>query len=137
MHQGCVATMPVKPKRPCVAAGCRNLTTDRYCEDHIHLVVQMRKSRHKQYDQHQRDQQATAFYHSKEWDRLRRQAMMRDHGLCQECLLDKRITVADVVDHIKPIKLYWHLRLVLSNLRSLCHLCHNRKTAADKSKSRR
>ncbi|MEK8132920.1 HNH endonuclease [Paenibacillus filicis] len=123
--------MAVKPKRPCGKAGCRNLASGRYCAEHAHLAEVQKRERHKHYDQHKRDKQATAFYGSKEWDRLRRARMGMDHGLCQDCLQEKRITMADVVDHIKPIRWFWDMRLVVSNLRSLCHLHHNIKTAED------
>jgi 5-methylcytosine-specific restriction enzyme A len=123
--------MANKPKRPCGKVGCRNLASARYCPDHAHLADLHKQARHRHYDQHKRDKQAAAFYGSNEWDRLRRARMVIDHGLCQACLQEKRITMADVVDHIKPIRWNWDMRLVLSNLRSLCHLHHNIKTAED------
>ncbi|WP_343223710.1 HNH endonuclease [Paenibacillus oenotherae] len=49
---------------------------------------------------------------------------MRDHGLCQHCKLERCITVADMVHHRFPVRSHWHLRLVLSNLVSLCNSCH-------------
>jgi 5-methylcytosine-specific restriction protein A len=112
--------MPTKPKRPCNEAGCVEVTDDRYCETHKHKA----KERHKLYDKYQRDQKARAFYHSPEWGRTRQQVLMRDHGLCQHCLLEKRITMADMVHHRFPIKTHWNFRLVLSNLVSLCNACH-------------
>lgn len=128
--------MPNKPMRPCAAIGCRNLSRERYCNDHEHMAEQERKSRHKHYDQHQRNKQATMFYHSIEWDRARWDRLTKDFGLCQDCLKEQRITPADVVDHIKPIEWFWELRLTISNLRSLCHMHHNRKTADDKKRYR-
>lgn len=128
--------MAFKPKRPCSKMGCRNITADRYCDQHALLADQQRKERHRHYDRYQRDQQAAKFYNSIEWKRVRQQALIKDHGLCQDCLEEQRITTADVVDHIKPLRLFWHLRLTLSNLRSLCHMHHNRKTAEDKQKYR-
>jgi len=50
---------------------------------------------------------------------------MRDNYLCQECMKVKRIRTADMVHHIKELRTHWHLRLVLSNLLSLCNSCHN------------
>lgn len=124
--------MATKPNRPCSKVGCRNLTTDRYCAEHAHLAEQHRRDRHRYYDKYQRDQEAARFYNSKEWERAREQALIRDHGLCQDCLAEKQIKTADVVDHIKPIKHFWHLRVTLSNLRSLCNRHHAIKTAEDK-----
>jgi 5-methylcytosine-specific restriction protein A len=126
--------MANKPKRPCGKVGCRELTSNRYCKEHELLEVQQQRDRHKRYDKYQRDQKATAFYHSIEWDRVRQEALIRDHGLCQDCLLEQRITQAVPVDHIIPIGVRWDLRLVLSNLRSLCNQHHAIKTAEDKRK---
>ncbi|MFS1513957.1 HNH endonuclease [Chengkuizengella sp. SCS-71B] len=39
-----------------------------------------------------------------------------------------------MVDHITPIKEDWSLRLDLCNLQSLCHCCHNKKTAEEVSR---
>ncbi|WP_438800582.1 HNH endonuclease [Bacillus cereus] len=59
---------------------------------------------------------------------------MRDKGLCLHCKNNRKITVADMVDHIIPIKVDPSLKLKLENLQSLCNPCHNRKTAEDKKK---
>jgi 5-methylcytosine-specific restriction enzyme A len=123
--------MPSKPLRPCTKQGCNNLTRDAYCEVHQQLKEQNRKQRNKDYNITKRDPVTTGFYKTKAWELVRKQVLIRDHGLCQHCLKDKKITVADMVDHIVPVKVAWHLRLVLSNLQSLCNACHNRKTAND------
>lgn len=111
--------MPTKPLRPCNKPGCRELTSDGYCDTH-------RRDSNRYYDQHIRDKKATEFYHSLEWQRARKAVLIRDHGLCQHCLKDNRVTTADMVHHIKPLKTHWILRVVLSNLISLCNACHNK-----------
>jgi len=116
--------MPSKPKRPCSRAGCRKLTTERYCDEHQPAADQERKDRHRYYDRHQRDKKAAMFYKSIEWLRVRQQALIRDHGLCQDCLLEQRITPADMVHHKIPVRMDWELRLRLDNLVSLCNRCH-------------
>ncbi|WP_019534226.1 HNH endonuclease [Paenibacillus ginsengihumi] len=116
--------MPSKPMRPCNKPGCRNLTAERYCAEHVYLAEQQRKERHKRYDEQQRDKQAAAFYKSLPWRRVREQALMRDAGLCQACLFEQRITPADMVHHKVPVKVNWDLRLRLDNLVSLCDRCH-------------
>ncbi|MGG3843266.1 HNH endonuclease [Anoxybacillus kestanbolensis] len=126
--------MPAKPLKPCAVPGCPNLTQDRYCEQHKIKEQQSKAERHRYYDEYIRDQKAREFYHSKEWQRVRRVALIRDKHLCQYCLSKKRITPADVVDHIVPIRVDWSLRLSLDNLQSLCNACHNKKTAEDKKK---
>jgi 5-methylcytosine-specific restriction enzyme A len=124
--------MPTKPLKPCSVPMCSNLTRERYCEDHKSKSQEQNRERHKYYDRYQRDKDAAAFYKSKAWKRLRQQALTRDLGLCQHCLEKKEITLADVVDHIIPIRVAWEYRLVLENLQSLCNSCHAKKTLEDK-----
>ena len=64
------------------------------------------------------------FYHKTAWRKIRQQALHRDHYLCQECLLHKKITPATEVHHIVPLEDDPSLGLELSNLRSLCWSCH-------------
>lgn len=126
--------MPSRPKKPCSVPGCPNLTQGRYCHAHQQKEQQSKAERNRYYDEHIRDQKAREFYHSKEWKRVRRVALIRDKHLCQHCLAKKRITPADVVDHVVPVRVDWNKRLSLNNLQSLCNSCHNKKTAEDKKK---
>lgn len=126
--------MPNRPLKPCNKIGCTNLTRERYCRVHIDQEYRDMKERYRYYDEHIRDQKSREFYHSKEWQRIRQVALTRDHYLCQHCLRENRITPADVVDHIVPVRVDWSKRLSLDNLQSLCHACHNKKTAEDKRK---
>src|SRR5690606_33215941 len=118
--------MPSKPRKPCNHPGCRNLTTERYCEEHRHLQAEQERERHRYYDTHQRDKRAAAFYKSVAWRRLREQALHKTHGLCAHCLEKKRIVPADMVHHQKPVKSHWELRLRLDNLIPLCNSCHSK-----------
>lgn len=122
--------MARRPLKPCHEIGCNNLTRSKYCETHEHKQA----DDHRFYDRYIRDKKTTNFYKSKSWRLVREQALIRDKGLCQHCLKNKKITMADMVDHIVPIKVNWDLRLKLSNLQSLCNACHNSKTAEDIAK---
>ena len=93
-----------------------------------------RKDRHKLYDKNVRDKEAAAFYNSKGWKFVREHAMQRDFGLCQRCYAKEDITLADMVDHIVPIKVQPELSLELDNTQSLCNSCHAKKTAEDRRK---
>ncbi|USK87225.1 HNH endonuclease [Peribacillus asahii] len=44
------------------------------------------------------------------------------------CIKDGRLTGAQMVDHIVPIK-RGGAQLDMNNLQSLCNACHNKKTA--------
>lgn len=76
-----------------------------------------------------------AFYSSKEWKALRQLARDRDNQECQDCKATGKVFTANdsdkrkklEVDHIKELKDYPELCLELSNLRTLCVRCHNKK----------
>lgn len=85
-----------------------------------------REKQNRYYDIHLRNPEARVFYNSKEWKKARKQALIRDHYLCQECLKEKKLTVADMVHHIIELLDNWDLGLTLSNLMSLCYRCHNK-----------
>jgi len=76
----------------------------------------------KPYEGHQSDK----FYNTRAWHKTR-YAYRKRHPMCKMCE-DKGITkLAEMVDHITPIKdggdpLDWN------NLQSLCNKCHRRKT---------
>lgn len=115
-------------KKFCARSGCNTICDagQRYCSIH---VIKNTSQRNKEYDQGirlKRDKQLTEFYHSDEWEATRLQVLRRDKYLCQECYRQKKITAADMVHHKKTVRLYWHLRLVMTNLESLCNPCHRK-----------
>ena len=69
------------------------------------------------------------------WDKLRAEVMKRDHGLCQPCDQEGRVTVAHAVDHITPKALGGTDDL--ANLQAICRECHIGKTMRDSGKTRR
>jgi 5-methylcytosine-specific restriction protein A len=63
------------------------------------------------------------------WQKLRREILERDRGLCQPCQRSGRVTLAREVDHIvnkarggtdDP-----------GNLQAICRVCHQQKTARE------
>ena len=114
--------MPTLPARPCSHPGCPELVRtpgERYCEKH-------KKKHDAQYNK-QRGSAASRGYGAK-WRKLRLM-FLRANPLCRECLNQGIIKEATDVDHIIPLKNggtnEW------SNLQSLCHECHSRKTARE------
>lgn len=76
------------------------------------------------------------FYRSKEWERVRKQALERDNYECQECKRNGRCFTDKHnpekhkrldVDHIQDLEHNPSLGLQLSNLETLCVKCHNKK----------
>lgn len=96
-------------------------------------------TRHRLYDKYKRNQDSKRFYNSAKWIKARTLALNRDNYLCQECLRNKTITVADVVHHIQHLRDYPELGLTLENLESLCHTCHNKdhSTKDESNKNKR
>lgn len=137
--------MATKPLRPCNKVGCNKLTDSGYCDEHTKVIKRQRferdkelkKNRDKRYDKFKRNKQSKSFYDSDGWRAVRQLALRRDRNLCVLCFNHKRMVKADVVDHIIPIQVDWSKRLLLNNLQSLCHACHNRKTRDDEIKYNR
>jgi 5-methylcytosine-specific restriction protein A len=71
----------------------------------------------------------SSWYRSKEWRKLRLM-ILQNEPLCRECS-----AVAEMVDHIRPIK-EGGARLDPENLQPLCHSCHNRKRAQEGNRRR-
>ncbi len=77
--------------------------------------------------------ESNPFYHTAAWKRARQAALMRDHGMCCDCM-DRfragygiRPRRADMVHHIIPLEERPDLAYRLDNLRSLCNQCHNER----------
>lgn len=64
-----------------------------------------------------------------QWERLRRQVLERDEGLCVPCTAAGRVTPATEVDHVTP-KAQGGTD-DLENLQAICRPCHLAKTARE------
>ena len=111
--------MPRSPKRPCRFPGCPNLCeTGVYCEQH-----------RKECSSDALRGGAAARGYDAQW-RAARKRYLQHNPLCVQCLADKKITPATVVDHIVPHrgdkKLFWDE----SNWQALCKDCHDKKTGS-------
>ena len=78
------------------------------------------------------------FYDSGEWQRMRVVILKRDHHECLWCKARGLVTTAKSatleIDHIKELEYYPELALTSSNLRTLCHECHNIRHNRSKEK---
>ena len=110
--------MPFKPKKPCSYPGCPRLTSGRYCEKHQKLM-------NRQYEQYQRDPH-TAERYGRNWSRIRN-AFLSGHPFCELCRRDGRLTKAEIVHHIKPVREGGDNEE--DNLMALCKPCHERLQA--------
>lgn len=112
--------MPSKPKRPCSAPGCPELTHERFCCQHA-------KDEDTRYRKFQRDPKINHRYGSR-WRKIRT-AYIAAHPLCEDCLVQGRTTPVQEVHHVLPLEHGGSLDF--SNLRSLCKPCHSRQSALD------
>lgn len=67
------------------------------------------------------------FYQSAEWRKLRYSILKNQGGRCELCNASKSTGAVMHVDHIKPLKRFWHLRLDPDNLQVLCEACNHGK----------
>lgn len=107
--------MPTKPKRPCSAPGCPNLTHGRFCEEHAKLEV-------KRYEKYDRDPAVRRRY-GRAWKRIR-DRYVQQHPLCEVCLESGTFTPTEEVHHRIPLAEGGTHST--NNLISLCKPCHAR-----------
>jgi len=74
------------------------------------------------------------FYKSAAWRKVRYQVLKRDNGKCCLCGRSARDGVVLNVDHIKPLRKYWSLRLDPDNLQTLCAACNHGKGNWDETR---
>lgn len=110
--------MPWKPKRPCSHPGCPELVEGRFCEKHA-------KEETRRYEKYDRDPNSKKMYESR-WRKIR-DRYITTHPLCEQCLKEERVTVAEEVHHIKPLRQGG--THVDENLMALCKPCHSRISA--------
>ena len=119
--------MAQKPLRPCRHPGCGALTREGWCPQHKPSEAP-------------RSPEAAAWrrwYSLKIWtDDLRPGQLLRE-PFCRACAARGIRTQATDVDHIRDHKGDWELFTDRSNLQSLCHSCHSRKTMTEQGKKRR
>lgn len=119
--------MASKPLRPCRHPGCGALVTDGYCDAHRPKPISDRSEDAKRWHR---------FYLTDVWTKDLRPAQLLREPWCEECArMGLRVRATDV-DHRRDHKGNWAIFTDQSNLRSLCHSCHSRKTAQDLRKKR-
>ncbi len=73
------------------------------------------------------------FYASWEWKEARYQVLKARGRLCECCGAGPSTGAVIVVDHVKPLRKYWHLRTDKSNLQVLCNDCNMGKGSWDET----
>lgn len=76
---------------------------------------------------------ADEFYASYQWRKLRMEVLKLYGRRCQCCGATPDHGVVIHVDHIKPLRFFWDLRLEISNLQVLCEVCNHGKGNWDRT----
>ena len=72
------------------------------------------------------------FYNTDEWQSLRKEYMEKNKAKYFKCnYCDENVSLNKTlnIDHIKPLKTHWHLRLDINNLQILCQDCNKFKAS--------
>ena len=97
---------------------------------HLPSREQAKKQSDRKYNRTKRT--GEKFYKTRAWRQFRAW-YIKCNPVCVMCKAAGRVTVANVVDHIIPVKNGGAL-LSEDNVQSLCAACHNRKGAQDRVK---
>lgn len=124
--------MPQGMWKQCKVPGCPGLTRSKYCDKHTHLEERDKQAAQEYYNKNIRNADSQKFYESTAWRYLRKLKLQRN-PMCETCYAEGKITLAKMVDHIIEIRDGGAV-LDIENLSSICHACHNKKTAKEKEK---
>ncbi|MGW7926222.1 HNH endonuclease [Staphylococcus xylosus] len=109
-------------KEPKIRIGSKTMT-----QADIQEQRQRTAQRYNAQVRHGVDSKYTKFYQSTNWRKKRKQILLRDNYMCQECVKYGTISTDNlIVHHKKEIKKDWENRLKESNLVTICTACHNR-----------
>jgi 5-methylcytosine-specific restriction protein A len=109
--------MPVRAASACARPGCRGLVRSGICS----VCGPLRKASQAQHDALRGTPSERGY--DWQWVQTRRLKLLA-HPLCERCESEGRVSMAQDVHHIKPIRTAPDLRLDLSNLLSVCRSCH-------------
>ncbi len=112
----------------CNRAGCNKLVPlgVKYCDAHTVVRAAENKERQKAYDTYHRNQEAKAFYNSREWQYTRAAVLARDNNIdIYLYITEGRVIHADTVHHIIELSEDYAKRCDMDNLISVSETTHN------------
>jgi 5-methylcytosine-specific restriction protein A len=112
--------MPNKSKKPCAYQGCRELTTNRFCEAHAREAMNRYNKLHRSQDSNKK--------YGRSWRKIRASYLSKN-PLCELCETTGKLIPANMVHH--KIKLSDGGTNAQENLQSLCNSCHSRLHARE------
>lgn len=118
------------PLKPCRHAGCTELVRGGgYCAKHKNISLGMLRS----VGRERRESAAWHYlYDTVRWRKMRAAQLIAE-PFCRSCAKAGIRRRADDVDHIIPHRGDKKIFYDASNLQSLCHSCHSRKTIAERT----
>ncbi len=122
----------------CVSPSCKTIVRDGGARCEKHRTKPKKLQRDIVVHRKHKDQVFTgvnaSVYNSARWKRLRNKKLVMS-PYCEHCE-DAKVpeVIAQVVDHIVEIRDNKKLTYSMGNLQSLCHQCHNTKTAVEQRK---
>lgn len=119
--------MPQAAPKPCTHVGCGALVRDGSSRCGAHPRRENKFADKRRGSRHERG-------YGTAWDKLRREVMDRDFGLCQPCLREDRVRAGRAVDHIVSKGEGGTDDLV--NLQCICGPCHQAKTQDEAARAR-
>ena len=120
----------VLPLKPCRRTGCPELVRGGgYCAKHRKDVRRIKATIHGERGE---SGEWHGLYYTVRWREIRAAQLIRE-PYCRDCAAHGVRTPATDVDHIVPHRGNKRLFYDATNLQSLCHSCHSRKTIAEQS----
>lgn len=119
--------MSMKPLRPCRHPGCCELVSDGYCDQHRPAARGQRGEESKSW---------RWMYATVKWRNELRPGQLMREPFCRACAQRGLRVRATDVDHVVDHRGDWARFCDESNLESLCHSCHSRKTATEMARKR-
>jgi 5-methylcytosine-specific restriction enzyme A len=117
--------MPRAARCACNHAGCLIAAeANGFCKKHANDAL-LPKRWDSETSRSKQSREAARLYATKDWQRLRT-SHLREHPFCEDC--KPRLVQGTDVDHKVPHRGSVQLFFDESNLQTLCHSCHSRKT---------
>ena len=120
--------MATKALKFCKWSGCKTLSPNSYCEDHMPLYLKTVDDKRKEYNKTRKSSSKEGY--GRDWRKVRKHYMAR-HPLCEIHEREGVIVPAVLVHHIKALK-DGGARLDSNNLQSLCIYHHEQIHGAER-----
>lgn len=130
MTENDIETYTNLPLKPCRRAGCPELVRGGgYCDKHQRTA---RRTRRDTQGERGVSGEWHGLYYTARWREMRAEQLIIE-PYCRDCSAHGIRSAATDVDHIVPHRGDRKLFYDKTNLQSLCHSCHSRKTIAEQS----